>query len=79
MDIVIEISYFLAAVLFILGLKRMSSPLTAPGQSAFTRTPYFPTSCANASVIPINAKLVALLSLFPRIVLGFLASAVGWK
>ena len=31
MDIVIEISYFLAAVLFILGLKRMSSPLTARG------------------------------------------------
>jgi NAD(P) transhydrogenase subunit beta len=31
MDTVIEISYFLAAVLFILGLKRMSSPLTARG------------------------------------------------
>ncbi len=31
MDNIIEISYFLAAVLFILGLKRMSSPLTARG------------------------------------------------
>jgi NAD(P) transhydrogenase subunit beta len=31
MDTIIEISYFLAAVLFILGLKRMSSPLTARG------------------------------------------------
>jgi NAD(P) transhydrogenase subunit beta len=31
MHTVIEISYFLAAVLFILGLKRMSSPLTARG------------------------------------------------
>jgi NAD(P) transhydrogenase subunit beta len=31
MNTVIEISYFLAAVLFILGLKRMSSPLTARG------------------------------------------------
>jgi NAD(P) transhydrogenase subunit beta len=31
MDTVIQISYFLAAVLFILGLKRMSSPLTARG------------------------------------------------
>jgi NAD(P) transhydrogenase subunit beta len=31
MDTVIKISYFLAAVLFILGLKRMSSPLTARG------------------------------------------------
>jgi len=31
MDTVIEISYFLAAMLFILGLKRMSSPLTARG------------------------------------------------
>jgi len=31
MDAVIEISYFLAAMLFILGLKRMSSPVTARG------------------------------------------------
>jgi NAD(P) transhydrogenase subunit beta len=31
MDTVIEISYFVAAMLFILGLKRMSSPLTARG------------------------------------------------
>jgi NAD(P) transhydrogenase subunit beta len=31
MDTVIEICYFLAAMLFILGLKRMSSPLTARG------------------------------------------------
>jgi len=31
MDNIIEISYFIAAVLFILGLKRMSSPVTARG------------------------------------------------
>jgi len=31
MDNIIEISYFVAAVLFILGLKRMSSPVTARG------------------------------------------------
>jgi NAD(P) transhydrogenase subunit beta len=31
MDTVIQISYFIAAVLFILGLKRMSSPVTARG------------------------------------------------
>ena len=31
MDSVIQISYFIAAVLFILGLKRMSSPVTARG------------------------------------------------
>jgi NAD(P) transhydrogenase subunit beta len=31
MDNMIEISYFIAAVLFILGLKRMSSPVTARG------------------------------------------------
>jgi len=31
MDNVIEVSYFVAAVLFILGLKRMSSPVTARG------------------------------------------------
>jgi NAD(P) transhydrogenase subunit beta len=31
MDTVIQISYFVAAVLFILGLKRMSSPVTARG------------------------------------------------
>ena len=31
MDSVIQLSYFLAAVLFILGLKRMSSPVTARG------------------------------------------------
>jgi NAD(P) transhydrogenase subunit beta len=31
MDTVIQISYFLAAMLFILGLKRMSSPVTARG------------------------------------------------
>jgi NAD(P) transhydrogenase subunit beta len=31
MDTLIEISYFVSAVLFILGLKRMSSPLTARG------------------------------------------------
>jgi len=31
MDSIIEISYFVAAVLFILGLKRMSSPVTARG------------------------------------------------
>jgi NAD(P) transhydrogenase subunit beta len=31
MDQVIEISYFIAAVLFILGLRRMSSPVTARG------------------------------------------------
>ena len=29
MDNLIEVSYFVAAVLFILGLKRMSSPVTA--------------------------------------------------
>ncbi|MDH3872330.1 MAG: NAD(P)(+) transhydrogenase (Re/Si-specific) subunit beta, partial [Gammaproteobacteria bacterium] len=29
MDILIQISYFAAAILFILGLRRMSSPLTA--------------------------------------------------
>jgi len=31
MDNIIEISYFVAAILFILGLKRMSSPVTARG------------------------------------------------
>jgi NAD(P) transhydrogenase subunit beta len=31
MDNIIEISYFIAAILFILGLKRMSSPVTARG------------------------------------------------
>jgi NAD(P) transhydrogenase subunit beta len=31
MDTVIQVSYFIAAVLFILGLKRMSSPVTARG------------------------------------------------
>jgi NAD(P) transhydrogenase subunit beta len=31
MDLLIQLSYFLAAVLFILGLKRMSSPVTARG------------------------------------------------
>jgi proton-translocating NAD(P)+ transhydrogenase subunit beta len=31
MDNIIEVSYFVAAVLFILGLKRMSSPVTARG------------------------------------------------
>jgi NAD(P) transhydrogenase subunit beta len=31
MDSVIQLSYFIAAVLFILGLKRMSSPVTARG------------------------------------------------
>ncbi len=31
METIIQISYFLAAVLFILGLKRMSSPVTARG------------------------------------------------
>ena len=31
MNTVIQLSYFLAAVLFILGLKRMSSPVTARG------------------------------------------------
>jgi NAD(P) transhydrogenase subunit beta len=31
MDFLIQLSYFLAAVLFILGLKRMSSPVTARG------------------------------------------------
>ncbi|MEN8108452.1 MAG: NAD(P)(+) transhydrogenase (Re/Si-specific) subunit beta [Pseudomonadota bacterium] len=31
MDTIIQISYFIAAVLFILGLKRMSSPVTARG------------------------------------------------
>ena len=31
MDTIIQVSYFLAAVLFILGLKRMSSPVTARG------------------------------------------------
>ena len=31
MNIVIQLSYFLAAVLFILGLKQMSSPVTARG------------------------------------------------
>ena len=31
MDNIIEISYFIAAVLFILGLKKMSSPVTARG------------------------------------------------
>jgi NAD(P) transhydrogenase subunit beta len=31
MDTVIQISYFVSAVLFILGLKRMSSPVTARG------------------------------------------------
>jgi NAD(P) transhydrogenase subunit beta len=31
MDSIIEISYFIAAILFILGLKRMSSPVTARG------------------------------------------------
>ncbi|HDN69320.1 MAG TPA: NAD(P)(+) transhydrogenase (Re/Si-specific) subunit beta, partial [Gammaproteobacteria bacterium] len=29
MDTVIQISYFIAAMLFIFGLKRMSSPVTA--------------------------------------------------
>jgi NAD(P) transhydrogenase subunit beta len=31
MTLVIDVSYFLAAVLFIFGLKRMSSPVTARG------------------------------------------------
>jgi len=31
MDNIIQISYFASAVLFILGLKRMSSPVTARG------------------------------------------------
>ncbi|UCC55229.1 MAG: NAD(P)(+) transhydrogenase (Re/Si-specific) subunit beta, partial [Gammaproteobacteria bacterium] len=31
MDTIIQISYFIAAILFILGLKRMSSPVTARG------------------------------------------------
>ena len=31
MDTIIEISYFLAAILFIVGLRRMSSPVTAHG------------------------------------------------
>jgi NAD(P) transhydrogenase subunit beta len=31
MDSIIQVSYFIAAVLFILGLKRMSSPVTARG------------------------------------------------
>ena len=31
MDSVIQLSYFVAAVLFIMGLKRMSSPVTARG------------------------------------------------
>ena len=30
-DLAIKISYFVAAVLFIIGLKRMSSPVTARG------------------------------------------------
>jgi NAD/NADP transhydrogenase beta subunit len=29
MDNIIEISYFVAAILFIVGLRRMSSPVTA--------------------------------------------------
>ena len=31
MGLAIDVSYFLAAALFILGLKRMSSPVTARG------------------------------------------------
>jgi NAD(P) transhydrogenase subunit beta len=31
MDTIIQVSYFIAAILFILGLKRMSSPVTARG------------------------------------------------
>ena len=31
MTLIIDLSYFLAAVLFIFGLKRMSSPVTARG------------------------------------------------
>ena len=31
MDTMIEISYFIAAILFIVGLRRMSSPVTAHG------------------------------------------------
>lgn len=31
MDTIIQICYFASAVLFILGLKRMSSPVTARG------------------------------------------------